>query len=84
MSPVTCFAVRANASPQVLSRVFDVLARHGVLPSRCHSHVEPGQGLHIDLQIQGLDPRLVGRLEIALGNLVEVEDVLVGAKCAAA
>ena len=83
MVPVTCFAVQAAASPQVLLRVFDLLARHGVMPARCHAQVEPGQGLLIDLQVQGVDPRLARRLRVGLANLVEVEDVLVGGKCAA-
>jgi acetolactate synthase regulatory subunit len=80
MSAVTCFAVQAAPSPNVLSRVFDLLARHGVVPARCHTHVEPEAGLVIDLQLADLDARLAEKLHLGLRRLVDVDDVLVAAK----
>ncbi|MFW5834826.1 MAG: hypothetical protein ACOCYE_12090 [Pseudomonadota bacterium] len=80
MSAVTCFAVQAAPCPNVLSRVFDLLARHGVVPARCHTHVEPEAGLLIDLQLAGVDACLARKLHHGLSRLVDVDDVLVAAK----
>lgn len=83
MSSVTCFAVQAAPSPHVLSRVFDLLARHDVVPARCHTHVEPEAGLLIDLQLAGVDARLVEKLHHGLCRLVDVDDVLIASKLGA-
>ncbi|MEO1089062.1 MAG: hypothetical protein AAFX81_00375 [Pseudomonadota bacterium] len=84
MSSTTCFSVHAEPSPHVMSRVFDLLARHGVLPSQCHSQHVPSRSLVIDLHLADLDGTLTQKLHDGLRRLVEVEDVLVGAKCAPA
>jgi hypothetical protein len=87
MHPQTCFSLVAEPSPHVLPRVFDLLARHGVVPSRCHARLEPPTPTHaeptlaIDLQLGPLDARLHQRLATGLGALVEVADVLEGATC---
>jgi hypothetical protein len=90
MHPQTVLSLVAEPSPYVLPRVFDLLARHGVVPARCHSRIEPPNAMHqeptmtIDLQLGPVDAKLARRIATALGALVEVEDVLEGATCGAA
>ncbi len=90
MSSETCLSLVADPTPYVLPRVFDVLARHGVVPARCHTNLAPRDDRHvgatitIDLHFEGVDDRLATKLAHGLDRIVEVADVLVGAKCAAA
>lgn len=90
MYPQTCLSLVAEPTPYVLPRVFDLLARHGIVPARCHSRLEPPAAgeraptLTIDLQLGPVDGRLARRLVTALGALVEVDEVLEGATCVAA
>lgn len=81
MSETFCFSVSAAATPQVLPRVFDVLARHGLTPVRCHAQSDGGPGLFIDLQLHGLDKDAASRLALGLDRLIEVDRVLMSAKC---
>ncbi len=89
MSADTCLSVVAQPTPYVLPRVFDVLARQGVVPVRCHSQlaaVEAAgapEAITIDLHFKGVDDRLATKLAHGLGRLVEVGDVLIGARCSA-
>lgn len=89
MSAATCLSVVAEPTPYVLSRVFDVLARQGVMPIRCHTHLGAAapsanrQELTIDLHFEGVDERLAAKLAHGMERIVEVGDVLIGAKCAA-
>ena len=88
MSAETCFSLVAEPSPYVLPRVFDVLARHGVVPAHCHTRVDARDGapdsraITIDLHLADVDAQLTQKLAHGLGRLVEVADILIGAKCA--
>lgn len=90
MSAETCLSLVAQPSPYVLPRVFDVLARQGVLPVRCHTQLDGAEApstlraLTIDLHFEGVDERLAAKLAHGLERIVEVADVLIGAKCPAA
>jgi len=74
----------------VSARVFDVLARHGVVPARCHTRLDdhgelaPGAAIAIDLHLAGVDAATARKLAHGLGRIVEVADVLIGSKCAPA
>lgn len=87
MHPQTCLSLVAEPSPYVLPRVFDLLARHGIVPARCHTRLEPPAVMHaeptmtIDLQLGPVDDHLARRIATSLGGLVEIADVLEGATC---
>ncbi|NBB71410.1 MAG: hypothetical protein GVY33_13995 [Alphaproteobacteria bacterium] len=89
MHPQSCLSLVAEPSPQVLPRGFDLLARHGIVPARCHGRLEPPAARHqpptmtIDLQLGPVDGRLARRIATGLDAMVEVDDVLEGATCAA-
>jgi len=88
MHPQTCLSLVTEPSPYVLPRVFDLLARHGIVPARCHSRLEPPTAMHgeatmtVDLQLGPVDAHLARRIATGLGAMVEVQDVLEGATCA--
>ena len=90
MHPQTCLSLVTEPSPYVLPRVFDLLARHGIVPARCHTRLEPPNAMHgeptmtIDLQLGPVDARLARRIATGLEAMVEVADVLEGATCGAA
>jgi len=90
MQPQTCFALVVRPTPHVLPRIFDLLARQGIVPAHCHTRLEPpaefgGEPtMTVDLQLGPLDGRLAARLATGLAALVEVDDLLEGATCAAA
>jgi hypothetical protein len=87
MHPQTVLSLVAEPSPYVLPRVFDLLARHGVVPARCHTRLEPPTVMYreptmtIDLQLGPVDHHLARRIATGLAGLVEVADVLEGATC---
>lgn len=87
MHPQTCLSLVTEPTPHVLPRVFDLLARHGVVPARCHCRLEPPAAMHgeatmsVDLQLGPLDDGLARRIVTRLGAMVEVRDVLEGATC---
>ena len=80
-----CFSVQARAEPAVMARVLELFAKRGLVPSRWHSTVAgpQGDGLTIDVQMAGLDPRLTAYLAACMRQIVEVECVLVSEKDAA-
>ncbi len=84
--PVSCFSLVAVADPGVMSRVLQVFAKRGLMPSRWYSTVAgaAGEELAIDLQVAGLDPALKERLAEALRGLVGVRAVLTSEKRRAA
>ena len=89
MHPRSCLSLVAEPSPHVLPHIFDLLARHGIVPARCHSRLELPAAMHgaptmtIDLQLGPVDGRLARRIAAGLDAMVEVYDVLEGATCAA-
>jgi hypothetical protein len=76
---LSCFSVIALAEPCILPRVFDVLAKRSLVPARCHAtaHGSGADGLHIDLQVAGLDGPATARIAALLRAIVGVEAVLV-------
>ncbi len=75
---VACFSIVADAEPGVLSRLLQVFAKRGLVPSRLYgSRGGPGgEDLHIDLQVAGLDARLVAVIAETLRQVVSVQCVL--------
>ena len=51
-----CFSIQANADPGVMSRVLELFAKRGLVPSSWHSRVGGilDDELIIDLQMQGM------------------------------
>jgi acetolactate synthase small subunit len=82
-STVACFAVRAAADPGVLSRVIELFAKRGLVPSSVHAR-RIGSGddasLLIDVQIDGVDADLAERIADALRQNVLVDRVLTARK----
>jgi acetolactate synthase regulatory subunit len=79
---VACFSVVADADPGVLSRLLQVFAKRGLVPSRLYgSRGGPGgEDLHVDLQFAGLDARLVAVVAETLRQVVSVQCVLTSEK----
>ncbi|WGF89862.1 hypothetical protein [Marinivivus vitaminiproducens] len=77
-----CFSVTAHSDPATLSRVLEVFALHGFVPSRCHAQrtQERGDRLAVDLQQDGIDQRQADKLAARLRAIVLVETVLLSEK----
>ena len=80
--PIHCFAVTAAAEPGAMSRVLEVFAKRGLIPSQLHSTLagRAGDELAIDVQIADLDAALAARLAESLRQVVVVRAVLVSEK----
>jgi acetolactate synthase regulatory subunit len=78
--PVFCFSVLADAAPSSLSRVLDVFALYGLVPSRCHSELAAGGRLAIDLQVAGVAPALAEKLARRVERVISVSHVLLAEK----
>ncbi|MBI2586914.1 MAG: hypothetical protein HYW28_13745 [Rhodospirillales bacterium] len=80
--PTQCFSVTADAEPGAMSRVLEVFAKRGLVPSQWHSTLAGGHGeeLQIDVQIADIDAMLARRLAKTLRQLVAVRSVLVAEK----
>lgn len=80
--PVSCFSLMANAEPGLLSQVFAVFARRGLVPSQVHSTRAGtgGEDLDIDVQVAGLSAAARERLAQSLRGLVCVRTVLTSEK----
>jgi len=77
-----CFSVTAAADPGVLSRVLDIFAKRGLVPTRFLS-VVAGHGsdeIHVDIQLTGADAELRDRLARSLRQIVSVRSVLTSEK----
>ena len=80
-APTFCYAVQAAADPGVMSRVLELLAKRGLVPSRWHSAVA-GEELHIDVQMAALAPDLGDTIARGLRQIVHVQAVLTTVKTA--
>ena len=80
-----CFSVFAAPEPGVMSRVLELFAKRGLVPTRFHGdQVGDGSaGLVIDVHAAGLDADAAEHVAACLRTLVEVERVLVATKRAA-
>jgi len=65
-----------------MSRVLEVFAKRGLVPSQWHSTLagRNGEELHIDVQIADIDAMLARRLAETLRQVIAVRSVLVSEK----
>jgi acetolactate synthase small subunit len=79
---VSCFSLVAAADPGVLSRVINVFAKRGLIPSQVYSTlVGPrSEDLHIDLQVSAIDAHLRELIAESLRQIVCVQIVLTSEK----
>lgn len=77
-----CFSVHADADPGLISRVIEVFALRGLVPSRCHGvrNGPSGEELHFDLQFDDLSPREAETIAEKLRQLWLVHNVLTSTK----
>jgi hypothetical protein len=85
-----CFAVRAEATPGMMSRVLELFAKRNLVPTRWHSDVivaPPRDGgelsLQIDLQMEGIEAELAAYIARCLRQIYGVESVLTSTKAGA-
>ena len=75
--PTACFSVQAAAEPSVLSRVLELFAKRGLVPSRLHADVGgAGDTLTIDIQMEGIEPELAAYMARCMRQLAYVDCVL--------
>jgi acetolactate synthase small subunit len=81
-----CFSIQANADPGVMSRVLELFAKRGLVPSSWHSRVG---GIHddeliIDLQMQGMVRSEADFVASCLRQIPDVDTVLTSERFRAA
>ncbi|SDG07894.1 hypothetical protein [Thalassobaculum litoreum] len=79
---VACFSITAVADPQVMSRVLELFAKRGLIPSRWHSDLSGRRRdeLLIDLQVEGLEREKADLIGHAMRQMVPVMSVLISQK----
>lgn len=84
-----CFAVRADATPGMMSRVLELFAKRNLVPTRWHSDVivaparDGGHAtLHIDIQMEGMEAELAAYVARCLRQVYGVDSVLTSTKTA--
>lgn len=82
-----CFAIRADATPGMMSRVLELFAKRNLVPTRWHSDVivapprdGGGASLQIDLQMEGIEAELAAYIARCLRQIYGVESVLTSTK----
>ena len=75
-----CFSVTAEADPSVMSRVFGLFAKRGVMPERYHAQVSGDGELHIDIQMAGLEDDEAEKYAQSMRQVFCVERVLTSFK----
>jgi hypothetical protein len=82
-----CFAIRADATPGMMSRVLELFAKRNLVPTRWHSDVivaPPRDGGHatlqIDIQMEGMEPKLAAYVARCLRQIYGVDSVLTSTK----
>ena len=84
--PTACFSVTASREPSVLSRILELFAKRGLVPTRVHSDVA-GHGdtpLSVDIQVEDLDPELAAYIARCMRQIAYVDCVLTSERGAAA
>ena len=76
--PVYCYAVQAVADPGIMTRLLELFAKRGLVPSRIHAVLaEPERDeLLIDIQVSGLTPDEGEHIARCLRQQVLVSSVL--------
>jgi hypothetical protein len=84
-----CFAVRADATPGMMSRVLELFAKRNLVPTRWHSDVivAPARDgglatLQIDIQMEGMEAELAAYVARCLRQIYGVDSVLTSTKTA--
>ena len=84
-----CFAIRADATPGMMSRVLELFAKRNLVPTRWHSDVivalarDGGLAtLQIDIQMEGLEAELAAYVARCLRQIYGVDSVLTSTKTA--
>ena len=85
LSLTACFCVHAHAEPGVMSRVLELFAKRGLVPSAWHSAVcgTDQSELTIDIQMHGLGRELTDYIAACLRQIAYVEVVLTSEKLGA-
>lgn len=76
--PTACFSVTAAHEPSVLSRILELFAKRGLVPTRMHSDVV-GHGdapLSVDIQVRNMDPALAAYVARCMRQIAYVDCVL--------
>lgn len=84
-STTWCFSVFAAPEAGVTSRVLELFAKGGVIPSRFHADIvdDGREGLVIDLHVEGLTGEAAHTIAERMRDLIDVERVLTATKSAA-
>ena len=84
-----CFAIRADATPGMMSRVLELFAKRNLVPTRWHSDVivAPARDggystLQIDIQMEGMEAELAAYVARCLRQIYGVDSVLTSTKTA--
>ncbi|MGH6803075.1 MAG: hypothetical protein ACREC3_06880 [Methyloceanibacter sp.] len=79
-----CFAVRAAATPGMMSRVLELFAKRNLVPTKWHSAVigAAQDELQIDLQMESIDGELAGYIARCLRQIYGIDSVLTSTKTA--
>ena len=84
-----CFAIRADATPGMMSRVLELFAKRNLVPTRWHSDVivalarDGGLAtLQIDIQMEGMEAKLAAYVARCLRQIYGVDSVLTSTKTA--
>ncbi|GAB6051767.1 hypothetical protein JCM17960_05870 [Magnetospira thiophila] len=80
--PTACFSVHASAEAGVMSRVMEVFAKRGMVPTTWYSTLRTAHSddLQIDVQIRNVGAAEQAKLAAALRQVVGVEVVLTADK----
>ena len=81
-SVVSCFSLVAAADPGVLTRVINVFAKRGLIPSQVYSTLGGplSEDLHVDLQVTAMDASLREIIAESLRQTVCVQTVMTSEK----
>ena len=84
-----CFAIRADATPGMMSRVLELFAKRNLVPTRWHSDVIVAAArdgglatLQIDIQMEGMEADLAAYVARCLRQIYGVDSVLTSTKTA--
>ena len=79
-----CFAIRADATPGMMSRVLELFAKRNLVPTKWHSAVfgPGGEDLQVDIQMEGIEAELAGYIARCLRQIYGVDSVLTSTKTA--
>ena len=82
-----CFAIRADATPGMMSRVLELFAKRNLVPTRWHSDVivasdrDGGHAtLQLDIQMEGIEAELAAYIARCLRQIYGVDSVLTSTK----